>query len=78
MIGAGSVLVRALNKLAALTVRHAVPAIYQYRDFPAAGGLMSYGTDTLESYRLAGVHIGRVLKGESPAELPVVQATKFN
>ena len=77
VIGAGSVLVRALNKLAALTVHHAVPAIYQYRDFPAAGGLMSYGTDTLESYRLAGVHIGRVLKGENPAELPVVQATKF-
>ena len=77
VIGAGSVLVRGLNKLAALTVRHAVPAIYQYRDFPAAGGLMSYGTDTLESYRLAGVHIGRVLKGENPAELPVVQATKF-
>jgi putative tryptophan/tyrosine transport system substrate-binding protein len=77
VIGAGSVLVRGLNKLAALTVRHAVPAIYQYRDFPAAGGLMSYGTDTLESYRLAGGHIGRVLKGENPAELPVVQATKF-
>jgi ABC-type uncharacterized transport system substrate-binding protein len=77
VIGAGSVLVRGLDKLAALTVRHAVPAIYQYRDFPAAGGLMSYGTDTLESYRLAGVHIGRVLKGENPAELPVVQATKF-
>jgi putative tryptophan/tyrosine transport system substrate-binding protein len=52
-------------------------AIYQYRGFPAAGGLMSYGTDTLESYRLAGVYTGRVLKGENPAELPVVQATKF-
>jgi putative ABC transport system substrate-binding protein len=77
VIGAGSVFVRDIKKLAALTVRHAVPAIYQYRDFPAAGGLMSYGTDTLESYRLAGVHTGRVLKGENPAELPVVQATKF-
>jgi putative tryptophan/tyrosine transport system substrate-binding protein len=77
VIGPGSVFTRGLNKLAALTVRHAVPSIYQYRDFPAAGGLMSYGTDTLESYRLAGVHTGRVLKGENPAELPVVQATKF-
>ena len=47
------------------------------RIFPAAGGLMSYGTDISESYRLAGVYTGRVLKGENPAELPVVQATKF-
>jgi putative ABC transport system substrate-binding protein len=77
VIGPGSVFVRGLNKLAALTVRHAVPAIYQYRGFPAAGGLMSYGTDTLESYRLAGVYTGRILKGENPAELPVVQATKL-
>jgi putative tryptophan/tyrosine transport system substrate-binding protein len=54
-----------------------MPAIYPYRDFPVAGGLMSYGSDTAESYRLAGVYTGRVLKGENPAELPVVQATKF-
>ena len=54
-----------------------MPAIYQNRNFPAAGGLMSYGSDILESYRLAGVYTGRVLKGENPAELPVVQATKF-
>jgi ABC-type uncharacterized transport system substrate-binding protein len=77
VIGAGSVFVRDVKKLAALTVRHAVPAIYQTRDFPAAGGLMSYGSDILDSYRLAGVYTGRVLKGENPAELPVVQATKF-
>ena len=77
VIAAGSVFVRGINKLAALTVRHAVPAIYQYRDFPAAGGLMSYGSDIFDSYRLAGVYTGRVLKGENPAELPVVQATKF-
>jgi putative ABC transport system substrate-binding protein len=66
-----------IDKLAALTVRHAVPAIYQFRSFPTAGGLMSYGSDILDSYRLAGVYTGRVLKGENPAELPVVQATKF-
>jgi putative tryptophan/tyrosine transport system substrate-binding protein len=77
VIGAGSVFIGNINKLAALTIRHAVPAIYQYRDFPAAGGLMSYGSDVLDTYRLAGVYTGRVLKGENPAELPVVQATKF-
>jgi putative tryptophan/tyrosine transport system substrate-binding protein len=77
VIGAGPVFLRGLNKLAALTVRHAVPAIHSDRDFPAAGGLMSYGSDISESYRLAGVYTGRVLKGENPAELPVVQATKF-
>jgi putative tryptophan/tyrosine transport system substrate-binding protein len=77
VIGAGSVFLGGINKLAALTVRHAVPAIYQFRAFPAAGGLISYGSDILDSYRLAGVYTGRVLKGENPAELPVVQATKF-
>jgi putative tryptophan/tyrosine transport system substrate-binding protein len=77
VIGAGPVFLRGLDKLATLTVRHAVPAIYSYRVFPAAGGLMSYGSDIFDSYRLAGVYTGRVLKGENPAELPVVQATKF-
>jgi len=77
VIGAGPVFLRGHSKLAALTVRHAVPAVYQHRSFAAAGGLMSYGSDFLESYRLAGVYTGRVLKGENPAELPVVQATKF-
>jgi putative ABC transport system substrate-binding protein len=77
VIGVGAVFIRGINKLAALTVRHAVPAIYSYRTFPAGGGLMSYGTDILDTYRLAGVYTGRVLKGENPAELPVAQATKF-
>jgi putative ABC transport system substrate-binding protein len=77
VVGGGSLFLRGINKLAALTVRHAVPAIYQWRSFPAAGGLMSYGTDIFDSYRLAGVYTGRVLKGENPAELPVAQATKF-
>jgi putative ABC transport system substrate-binding protein len=79
VIGAGSLFTRTrnINKLAALTVQHAVPATHLYRDFPVAGGLMSYGADILDNYRLAGVYTGRVLKGENPAELPVAQATKF-
>jgi len=64
------------EQLAALTVRHAMPAIFQYRPFAAAGGLMSYGTDETEYYRLVGIYAGRVLKGEKPSDLPVQQATK--
>jgi putative ABC transport system substrate-binding protein len=64
------------KQLAALALHHAVPTIYQDRDFVAAGGLLSYGTDFRETYRLAGNYTGRVLKGEKPADLPVQQATK--
>jgi ABC-type uncharacterized transport system substrate-binding protein len=64
------------EKLAKLTVRHAMPAIYQYREFAAAGGLMSYGTSETEYYRLVGTYAGRVLKGDKPADLPVQQSTK--
>jgi putative ABC transport system substrate-binding protein len=64
------------EKLGVLTARHAVPAIYKGREFAAAGGLMSYGNSITDSYRLAGVHVARILKGERPSELPVVQATE--
>jgi ABC-type uncharacterized transport system substrate-binding protein len=65
-----------IEQLAALTVRHAVPTIYQYRQFVAAGGLLSYGSDEREYYRLVGIYVGRILKGEKPGDLPVQQATK--
>ena len=64
------------EQLAALTVRHAMPAVYQYRAFVAAGGLMSYGGSLEDSCRLAGIYTGRVIKGEKPGDLPVQQSTK--
>jgi putative tryptophan/tyrosine transport system substrate-binding protein len=64
------------EQLAALTVRHAVPAIHQSRDFAIAGGLMSYAGSFMESHRQAGIQTGRILKGDKPADLPVQQVTK--
>ena len=64
------------EKLAALALRHGVPAVYQYRDFAAAGGVMSYGGSLMEGYHLVGLYTGRILRGEKPADLPVQQVTK--
>jgi putative ABC transport system substrate-binding protein len=64
-------------RLGELAARHAMPAIFENRSFAAAGGLASYGGDVIDSYRLTGVYVARILKGEKPADLPVQQGTKL-
>jgi putative tryptophan/tyrosine transport system substrate-binding protein len=77
VIGTGAPFNGRGQRLGALAVRHAVPTIFQYHDFAAAGGLMSYGSSELDAHRLVGIYTGRILKGEKPADLPVQQATKI-
>jgi putative ABC transport system substrate-binding protein len=77
LIGGDALLVSRSQELAELALRHALPAIFLYREFASAGGLISYGRSREESYRLVGVYVGRILKGEKPADLPVQQATKL-
>jgi putative tryptophan/tyrosine transport system substrate-binding protein len=65
------------EQLVVLAARHAVPAMFEWRDFAAAGGLMSYGTSLADAYRQVGVYAGQILRGAKPGDLPVVQSTKF-
>jgi putative tryptophan/tyrosine transport system substrate-binding protein len=76
-VGSNPFFTRQLEQIVGLAARHTIPTIYPFREFPAAGGLISYGTRLADTYRQVGVYTGRILKGEKPADLPVVQPTKF-
>ena len=77
VIGGDGFFVSRSQQLATLALRHGIPAIFQFREFVAAGGLISYGGSGTGQFRQVGVYVGRILKGEKPADLPVLQPSKF-
>jgi len=77
LVGTGDLFSRQPERIPALAARLAVPTIYQYREYAVAGGLISYGASLTDSYRQLGVYAGRLLRGEKPADLPVIRPTKF-
>jgi putative ABC transport system substrate-binding protein len=77
LVGADLFFVNRIEEIIALAARHAIPTMYPIREFAVAGGLISYGSSLIEQYRQVGLYTGRILKGEKPADLPVIQATKL-
>jgi putative ABC transport system substrate-binding protein len=77
MVAASPLFVSRRDRLIAISAQRNIPTIYQFSDFVVSGGLISYGANSADSYRQAGVYVGRILKGEKPADLPVLQPTKF-
>jgi putative ABC transport system substrate-binding protein len=77
VVGTGALLTNRRKQIVALAARHALPTIYPFREFSADGGLISYGNNVPDTFRQGGVYAGRILKGDRPANLPVILSTKF-